>query len=113
MSMDGGDIAIISGGGTAALGFILGVVQRYVGPRLSALRERIEKAEKGLARIDEKHDLLLETMKGGLLEQREITGVKVTEVHNKVDKELGDIRAEIAKVRENLGYLRGRTTQGQ
>ena len=52
-------------------------------------------------------------MKGGLLEQREITGVKVTEVHNKVDKELGDIRAEIAKVRENLGYLRGRTTQGQ
>ena len=113
MPMDNGDLAILGGGGTAALGFVLGVVQRYVGPRLAALRERIEKLEISVSRIDEKHDSLLERMKGGLLEQREITGQKVTEVHNKMDKELGDIRAEIAKVRETVGYLRGRTTQGQ
>tara|TARA_R100001594_G_scaffold76560_2_gene111181 strand:+ start:125 stop:463 length:339 start_codon:yes stop_codon:yes gene_type:complete len=108
--MDGGDLAILGGGGTAALGFVLGVVQRYVGPRLNAVRERLEKAEENLARIDEKHDALLDRMKAGLLEQREITGVKVTEVHLKMDKELGDVRAELAKVRETVGYLRGKTT---
>ena len=95
MSMDGGDLAILGGGGTAALGFVLGVVQRYVGPRLNAVRERLEKAEENLARIDEKHDALLDRMKAGLLEQREITG---------------DVRAELAKVRETVGYLRGKTT---
>ena len=110
MQMDAGDLAVVGGGGTAALGFVLGVVQRYVGPRLAALRERVEKIETSIGRVDEKHDALLDKVKAGLLEQREITGHKVTEVHNKMDKELGDIRSEISKVRETVGYLRGKTT---
>ena len=111
MSLDGGDLAILGGGGTAALGFVLGVVQRYVGPRLSALRERVEKVEAAVSRVDEKHDALLEKTKAGLLEQRDITGKKVTEVHNKMDKDMGALRSEVSKVRETVGYLRGKTTQ--
>jgi chromosome segregation ATPase len=45
MHLDGEDMAIVGGGGTAALGFVLGVVQRYVSPRLDALRERLAKVE--------------------------------------------------------------------
>ena len=110
--MDGGDIAIIGSGGTAALGFVVGVVTRYVQPRLASLQQRIDKIDKQLDRIDEKHDELLSLCKSGLLEQREVTGHKVTEVHAKLDKEIGAVRDEIAKMRETLGYLRGRTTQG-
>ncbi len=108
--MDAGDAAIIGSGGTAALGFVLGVVQRYVQPRLRAITERLDRLDEQVVKLDEKHDQLLELCKSGLLEQREVTGVKVTEVHNKVDKELGDIRSEISKVRETVGYLRGKTT---
>lgn len=111
MTMDTGDMAIVGGGGTAALGFVLGVVTRYVQPRLASIRQRIDKLDQRLDKLDEKHDELLNLCKSGLLEQREITGVKVTEVHGKVDKEIGAVRAELAKVRETLGYLRGKTTQ--
>ena len=111
MAMDGADIGIISGGGTAALGFVLGVVQRYVAPRLTALRERLDKLEERLYQMDKRQDELQDSLKAGLLEQREITGLKVTEAHIKLDKESAAIRAELAKVRETVGYLRGRTTQ--
>ena len=111
MNLDAGDIAVVGGGGTAALGFVLGVVTRYVSPRLSALSGRIEKLESGLGRVDEKHDLLLDRVKEGLLEQREITGKKVTEVLLKLDAELADLRMDISTVREGLGYLRGKTTK--
>lgn len=111
MSLDAGDLAVVGGGTTAALGFVLGVVTRYVSPRLSALSDRVEKIESGIDRVDEKHDLLLERVKDGLLEQREVTGQKVTEVHLKVDSEVADLRKEISTVREGLGYLRGKTTK--
>lgn len=109
MSMDPGDMAIIGGGGTAALGFVLGVVTRYVQPRLSALSDRLEKIELKIEKVDDGLAALALGIKEGLLEQREITGTKVTEVHVKLDGTASDLRSEISKVREDLGYLRGKS----
>ncbi|QDP55297.1 MAG: hypothetical protein Unbinned400contig1002_27 [Prokaryotic dsDNA virus sp.] len=109
MAMDSGDVAIIGGGGTAALGFVLGVVTRYVQPRLLAISDRLDKLEARSEKIDDAVDELALTLKSGLLQQREITGTKVTEVHVKLDSTASQLRAEISKVRESLGYLRGKT----
>ena len=108
--MDSGDMAIIGVGGTATLGFVLGVVTRYVQPRLSALSDRMTKVEAKVEKVDDSLAALALDMKEGLLEQREITGVKVTEVHVKLDLACSDLRGEISKVRESLGYLRGKAT---
>ena len=107
--MDSGDIAIVGGGGTAALGFVLGVVTRYVQPRLAALSDRLEKIEVKIEKVDDGLALLALGVKEGLLEQREITGIKVTEVHVKLDGTASELRSEISKVREGLGYLRGKS----
>tara|TARA_R100000808_G_scaffold23301_1_gene51556 strand:- start:1132 stop:1482 length:351 start_codon:yes stop_codon:yes gene_type:complete len=107
--MDGGDLAIMGGGGAAATGFVVGVVTRYVQPRLAALRERVEKLETKIEKLDDAADALALAIKEGLLEQREITGTKVTEVHVKLDSAASELRTEISKVRESLGYLRGKT----
>jgi hypothetical protein len=107
--MDSGDIAILGGGGTAALGFVLGVVTRYVQPRLAALSDRISKIEVKLEKVDDGLDSLALGIQEGLLEQREVTGVKVTEVHVKLDSTASGLRNEISKLRESLGYLRGKT----
>ena len=109
MSMDSGDLAILGGGGTAALGFVLGVVTRYVQPRLLAISDRLDKIEVRTEKIDDAVDALGLSIKEGLLEQREITGIKVTEVHVKLDLAASELRNEISKVRESLGYLRGKT----
>lgn len=109
MTMDGGDIALFGGGGTALLGFVVGVVTRYVGPRLAALSERVSKLEAKMEKVDDALGELALGVKSGLLEQREITGTKVTEVHTKLDSVAAELRTEISKVREALGYLRGKT----
>ena len=107
--MDAGDIAILGGGSTATMGFVLGVVTRYVQPRLRAISDRLDKIEIRTEKIDDAVDALGLSIKEGLLEQREITGTKVTEVHVKLDQAASELRNEISKVRESLGYLRGKT----
>ena len=54
--MTGTDMALLGGGSTEALTFVLGVVQRYVSPRIEALRDRVAKIEERQADLDHQID---------------------------------------------------------
>lgn len=86
MHLDGEDMAIVGGGGTAALGFVLGVVQRYLSPRLDALRERLAKAESDCEKLEQRL-LDSETAANRLREELDAKlTAKVTHLHDRTNE---------------------------
>ena len=98
MHMDGGDIAVVTGGGAASLTFVLGVVQRYVGPRLDALRDRTKKLEAENAALQRRCDEIAENAAKARSELREHVGTIVTKAHDR----LNPIEASVSELKGEL-----------
>tara|TARA_R110000796_G_scaffold27577_12_gene75966 strand:+ start:2414 stop:2791 length:378 start_codon:yes stop_codon:yes gene_type:complete len=83
--MTGTDMAIIGGGGTTALAFVLGVVQRYVGPRLDALKERVVKLEEANEKLEDRLSRTIES--GGAARASLVTELtaKITHGHDRIN----------------------------
>ena len=109
MHMDGTDMAILGGGGTAALGFVLGVVQRYVGPRLEAMRDRLQRLETAVAAAADKLDAAERAQALGDLEGQKFTSLKIAEVHTKIEalfetqgRDIGEMKTTLARLEERI-----------
>lgn len=83
--MGADDFAVVGGGGTAALGFVLGVVQRYVAPRFEALRERVAKLEAENAALQTRCDTIAAESANERAKVRESAGVMVTKAHDRIN----------------------------
>lgn len=98
MHLDATDMAIVGGGGTAGLTFVLGVVQRYVGPRLEALRERIERLEADNKEMRERCDEFDITSRKERADLDARLTAKITHGHDRINP----LEAAVARIQGKL-----------
>ena len=107
MNLDATDIAVVGGGGTAGLTFMLGIVQRYVSPRLEAQRDRIISVEAEVKALDVKLDGLSKDIERSRSKSQEFTSFKIAEVHSKFEALLAKQGEDLSAIRAALAEIKG------
>ena len=106
--MTGTEMAVLGGAGGGALTFVLGVVQRYVSPRLEAEART----------ADAKAETMMRDIEKSRSRSQEFTSLKIAEVHAKFEalmakqgEDLSDIKAALAEIKGEMKARRpGRRT---
>lgn len=111
--MDPTDMAIVGTGGTAGLGFVLGVVQRYVQPRIDAMRDRISASEAAIVKLNDSLDVANKEKSEDIRKQQEFTSLKIAEVHNKLENLTQGLANDVTQIKSDLAYIKGELRGGR
>ncbi len=107
MHMDATDLGIVGSGGAAALGFVLGVVKRFVSPRFDALRERVAKLERENEALARRCDEVAENASKARAELREHVGATVTKAHDRIN----EVEKATARIDGKMAAMRRRSSE--
>ena len=125
-------MAIVAGGGTASLGFFVGVVARYVGPRIETLKTEIEGLRERVGKLEEATEKTEDRLTAARVTLNNELTAKITHGHDRINPlealparidsverrvegvaiSCADMSAKIARIEGRLSAARRRNTNG-